>query len=171
MFSIRNVLGVAFFAVTLILVLVNGLAMPISPRRFFSLPSWVRAQGSLTRERYTSGWGGLQLRILGGVFVAGVVWFALALFGFHTPMSVKVFSSSGIPGRMTLAISMIAVFVYGGTMLILPRWFVSLPTWLRGSLPPEIYTSRAGALAIRILGGAFVATVVWFAVSFFGVVR
>jgi uncharacterized membrane protein len=32
------------------LVLVNGVVMMISPTRWFKLPSWLRAQGTLTEE-------------------------------------------------------------------------------------------------------------------------
>jgi len=67
---------VGWFAVcTLALVLlVNGAFMLVSPRAWFRLPDYLRFSGSLTEERYSSGWGGLQTRITGGLFVSGILW-------------------------------------------------------------------------------------------------
>ena len=60
--------------------LVNGVIMMISPRLFFSLPTWMSAKGSLTKERYASGFGAIQLRILGAVFAGFPLWVIYEIF-------------------------------------------------------------------------------------------
>lgn len=73
--TVEGILAAVCATLGVLLTGINGLTMLISPRRFFSLPRWLRAQGSLDPEHYSSGFGGLQLRILGAVLVAAVVWF------------------------------------------------------------------------------------------------
>lgn len=63
-----------------LLMLVNGIFMFISPRAWFRLPSWLRAQGSMTEEKYTSGWGAVQVRLAGIVTVGGLVWILYDMF-------------------------------------------------------------------------------------------
>jgi hypothetical protein len=60
-------------------VLVNGVVMIISPTRRFKLPSWLRAQGTLTEEHYTRGLGSIQIRLLGAAFVAFICWMGYGL--------------------------------------------------------------------------------------------
>ena len=38
-------------------VFVNALFMLASPRAWFRLPGWIRAQGTLTEGKYATGWG------------------------------------------------------------------------------------------------------------------
>lgn len=65
-------------AVLLALILtINAVFMIVSPRRWFQLPNWLKATGSLTERRYASGWGGDQVRLAGAVllaFIIAVVW-------------------------------------------------------------------------------------------------
>ena len=70
-----GVLVGAVCAITaLALSFVNGIVMLISPRLFFSLPTWLSAKGRLTKERYGSGFGAIQVRLLGAVFAGGPLW-------------------------------------------------------------------------------------------------
>jgi hypothetical protein len=53
---------------------VNAGFMLISPRAWFQLPAWLAGRGTLTKKRYSSGWGALQLRVLGGVILGTLLW-------------------------------------------------------------------------------------------------
>lgn len=74
MSKIGPIIGAICGALALMLSFVNGAVMLISPRLFFSLPSWMSAKGSLTKERYASGFGAIQLRLLGAVFAGFPLW-------------------------------------------------------------------------------------------------
>ena len=54
--------------------LINALFMASSPRAWFRLPRWLRAQGPLTEEKYTSGWGAIQVRIAGAALIGILAW-------------------------------------------------------------------------------------------------
>ena len=66
--------------ITVAVMLVNAFYMVISPKAWFRLPSWLGLPGVLTTERYGSGWGGLQVRILGMIIIATSGWIAYELF-------------------------------------------------------------------------------------------
>jgi hypothetical protein len=57
-----------------VIVAFNAVFMLISPSAWFGLPNWLRAQGSLTKERYASGWGALQVRLTGALVLGTVGW-------------------------------------------------------------------------------------------------
>lgn len=52
---------------------INAVFMLFSPRAWFKLPTWIRAQGILTEDKYGSGWRSLQIRIIGAVILFLVV--------------------------------------------------------------------------------------------------
>ena len=54
--------------------LVNALFMLASPKAWFRLPYWARAQGSLTERKYSSGSGAVQVRLTGAVVLALIIW-------------------------------------------------------------------------------------------------
>jgi hypothetical protein len=57
------------------LLVINGAFMLASPRAWFELPDWLAAtRGPLTREKYSSGWGAVQVRLTGAAFLGTVVW-------------------------------------------------------------------------------------------------
>jgi hypothetical protein len=68
------------FGITVTIMLVNAFYMVISPDAWFRLPRWLGLQGVLTRDRYGSGWGALQLRILGVIIIVTLAWIAYGLF-------------------------------------------------------------------------------------------
>jgi hypothetical protein len=74
-----HVVGWIIVAVVVVLMVINGSFMLVSPRAWFRLPSWLRAQGTLTEDRYSIGWGALQLRIAGGLMLASIGWVAYAM--------------------------------------------------------------------------------------------
>jgi hypothetical protein len=58
---------------------VNAAFMLFSPRAWFRLPGWIRAQGSLTESKYATGWGAVELRLGGAAFLAGIAWVVYSL--------------------------------------------------------------------------------------------
>jgi hypothetical protein len=55
--------------------------MLFSPRKWFGLPQWLSAKGTLTRERYSKGLGAIQIRLLGAAFLALTLWMCSQLLG------------------------------------------------------------------------------------------
>jgi len=67
------------FCATVAVVLINASYMIISPEAWFKLPRWLGLQGVLTSDRYGSGWGGLQVRILGMMIIGTLAWIVYGL--------------------------------------------------------------------------------------------
>jgi hypothetical protein len=57
----------------MIMFLINGTYMLISPHAYFRLPRWIR-QGPLTEKQYGSGWGAVSLRLTGACLLAVSLW-------------------------------------------------------------------------------------------------
>jgi hypothetical protein len=55
--------------------------MLISPRAWFQLPSWLAGRGTLTKKRYSTGWGAAQVRILGVVMLSTLMWVVFEMLG------------------------------------------------------------------------------------------
>lgn len=72
--QVEWILAVCGLAVLIIGVVVNGLYMLVSPRAWYRLPHWFRASGGLPEERYSHGWGAIQMRLVGGTFLAVTAW-------------------------------------------------------------------------------------------------
>jgi hypothetical protein len=70
-----RMVGLLCFIIAVIAIGANGLIMLISPRVWFNLPFWIRASGGLSKEKYGSGWGAIQIRLLGAIFLGIVLWF------------------------------------------------------------------------------------------------
>jgi hypothetical protein len=75
-----QLIGFLCFAIAILAIGANGIFMLISPKVWFRLPFWIRASGSLSKEKYESGWGATQIRLLGAVFVGIVAWFLYSAF-------------------------------------------------------------------------------------------
>jgi hypothetical protein len=56
------------------LLFLNAGMMLISPKKWFELPSWLRGSGTMTRVRYSSGRGAVEVRVLGGLFLTILGW-------------------------------------------------------------------------------------------------
>jgi hypothetical protein len=54
----------------------NGLFMLVSPRAWFALPEWAGFRGKLSAEKYSRGWGALQVRITGAMLLGLLLWMA-----------------------------------------------------------------------------------------------
>lgn len=69
-----QILGWLTVAAVGVVLVVNGLFMVLSPRAWSRLPSWIPGRGSLTEKRYGSGFGAIQVRIVGALFLGVIVW-------------------------------------------------------------------------------------------------
>jgi hypothetical protein len=81
--TIGRVFGSVVAVITLVVAALNGAFMLLSPRRWFDLPEWLSAKGTLTRERYSKGAGALQIRILGAGLLGTMLWICSRLFADH----------------------------------------------------------------------------------------
>jgi hypothetical protein len=72
---VAQVIGVICLIVTVVAVVGNAVFMLVSPAMWFRIPQWARLSGSLSTTKYSSGWGAIQIRILGACFLAIMIWF------------------------------------------------------------------------------------------------
>jgi hypothetical protein len=59
--------------------IINGGIMLISQSLWFKLPEWFRGSGAMTKARYSSSWGALEVRVLGAMFLLIVGWVAVQI--------------------------------------------------------------------------------------------
>jgi hypothetical protein len=76
----KIILGWSMVAIIGAVVFVNALFMLASPTAWFRLPGWIRAQGTLTEEKYATGWGAISVRLTGAVMLAVIAWVLYDLF-------------------------------------------------------------------------------------------
>lgn len=69
----KLILGVLFILLFFAIFGLNAMFMLISPRAWFRLPRWLRLSGGLTESEYGSGGGAVQIRLVGGCFLAVIV--------------------------------------------------------------------------------------------------
>lgn len=60
---------------------INGAVMLVSRCRWFELPSWLAVRGSLSQEKYSYGVGVVQVRALGAIMLAVLIWVCLDASG------------------------------------------------------------------------------------------
>ena len=80
---LTHFLGWAFAVLTLTMMAINAILMLFSPRLWFRLPSWIRANARFTTAEHSAGSGAVQVRILGGVvlLVLAIIVLAIVLPG------------------------------------------------------------------------------------------
>jgi len=71
----KLILGVLFILLFFAVFGLNAMFMLISPRAWYRLPRWLGFSNRLTESEYGSGWGAVQIRLLGGCFLAVIVYF------------------------------------------------------------------------------------------------
>jgi uncharacterized membrane protein len=76
----KQLVGACIAVIVGVVMTINAAFMLASPRAWFRLPRWLRAQGSLTEAKYASGWGAIQVRATGAVILAVIVWLLYDLF-------------------------------------------------------------------------------------------
>lgn len=78
-----QIIGRIIAAIVGLLMLINALFMLASPRAWFRLPSWLRANGPMTEEKYGSGWGAIQVQLAGAIMIGVLVWVIYDMFFSH----------------------------------------------------------------------------------------
>ena len=76
---LTHLLGWAFAILTLVMMSVNAFFMLFSPRLWFRLPGWIRANARFTNEKHGSGLGAVQIRLLGGVALVVLAVIVIAI--------------------------------------------------------------------------------------------
>ncbi len=66
-----------YLGVMFLVAAANSLCMIVSPQVWFRLPKWIRLSGQLTGETHRSGWGAVQVRLLGAVLLSALIWAVL----------------------------------------------------------------------------------------------
>lgn len=72
--------GLCIAVVVGLVMTINGAFMLASPPRWFRLPAWLKAQGSLMEGKYANGWGAIQVRLTGGIILAAIAWVVYDMF-------------------------------------------------------------------------------------------
>lgn len=75
----KQSIGVFFFTITIVAVLVNSALMLLSPKLWFRMPPWIRLS-NLPEGKFKDGWGGIQIRLLGAILLGVIIWFAHGFF-------------------------------------------------------------------------------------------
>jgi hypothetical protein len=150
--------GLAAFVIVLVL---NAAFMLVSPRAWFGLPAWIRLKGSLTKGAYGSGWGALQVRLLGAIVLLGFAF----VFSHMLGLKLEDGGQAIIPVLTFIALSLsMYSFAAGAFMLASPRTWSRLPPWIRYWPQGE---SRFSALHVRIIGASMMAVCAWIFYSCF----
>jgi len=79
----KLLLGVCCVITVFVAVITNALFMLVSPRAWYRLPRWIRLSGNLSERQYGSGWGAIQIRLLGAIFVGVIGWALFDSFSKH----------------------------------------------------------------------------------------
>jgi hypothetical protein len=69
-----RIVGLCIAVVVGVVMTINAAFMLVSPRSWFRLPTWLRAQGSLIEDKYASGWGAIQVRATGALILGAIAW-------------------------------------------------------------------------------------------------
>jgi hypothetical protein len=69
-----RILGLCIAVIVGLVMTINGAFMLASPRVWFRLPTWLKAQGSLIEDKYGSGWRSIQIRLTGALILSAIAW-------------------------------------------------------------------------------------------------
>lgn len=69
-----RIVGLCVAVIVGVVMTINAAFMLASPRSWFRLPAWLKAQGSLVEDKYASGWGAVQVRLTGALILAAIAW-------------------------------------------------------------------------------------------------
>ncbi len=75
-----RIVGLCIAVVVGVVMTINAAFMLASPRSWFRLPGWIRAQGPLSEDKYANGWGAVEIRLTGALILAAVVWVLYDMF-------------------------------------------------------------------------------------------
>jgi uncharacterized membrane protein len=161
---IKTILGWSLLAALGAVLFVNALFMLASPRAWFRLPHWIRAQGSLTEQRYANGWGGIQVRSAGAILLAFIAWVVYHSFIQGTlPKEREMVAILSIMLWCIVAVVVVHMVINAAFLLASPRAWFRLPGWLRvqGPLTKQKHASGWGGLLARLAGALMLAAIVW----------
>jgi hypothetical protein len=162
--NMKIVLGWSLIVVLGLALSVNALFMLVSPKAWFRLPRWIGAQGSLTEEKYASGWGGIQVRLMGGIWLGFIGWVLYhSLIRQPLPKEKELVLMLSIIGWSVVAIVAVHLSINAAFMLASPRAWFRLPSWLRAQVPlsEQKYTNGLGSILVRLTGAALLAVLSW----------
>jgi len=154
----RQVLGWFAIAIFAAVWVFNGLIMLVSPRAWFRLPSWRGFQGSLTEAKYGSGWGAIQVRLLGAIFLAvplGVLYNSLSPLSPHTNATLVYLA------WFMVAVAAVQTALNALFMLISPRAWFRLPTWIRVQGFRFGAKDEGSGTQLRVTGALILAFIAW----------
>lgn len=69
-----HILGWVMLVLLVVALSINAAFMLISPRMWFRLPDWIRANGSFTEKQFETGWGAIHVRIVGALALGTILW-------------------------------------------------------------------------------------------------
>ncbi len=160
----RKALGWALGVWLVSLLVINGVTMLVSPAQWFRMSPWLAARGALSRKRYSSGLGAADVRILGGVLLAVLIWIAFDLGapakadGQRKGLSVMTGDTLVLIGGAIIAVLGI---IYGVLCVMTPQKIIRMQAKFSTMLDEQSASGRAMIWQYRImgvimiLGGAF----------------
>jgi hypothetical protein len=161
---IKTILGWSLLAALGAVLFVNALFMLASPRAWFRLPHWIRAQGSLTEQKYANGWGGIQVRSAGATLLAFIAWIVYHSFIQGTlPKEKELAVILSVMFWCAVAIVGVHMVINAAFMLASPRAWFRLPGWLRvqGPLSEQKHAGGWGGLLVCLAGALMLAAIVY----------
>lgn len=72
--TVGDVVGMVCLALFVAALGFNASVMLVSPKAWFRMPFWIRLSGSLRERDYGSGWGAIQVRLLGALLLVVMIW-------------------------------------------------------------------------------------------------
>ncbi len=159
----KIILGWSLLIILGVVLLLNAIFMLASPRAWFRLPRWIGVQGSLTEEKYASGWGGIQVRLTGGVWLGFIAWVLYhSLVRQPLPREKELVLALSTVAWCIVAIVGLHMTINAAYMLASPSAWFRLPGWLRAQIPlsEEKYASGWRGILVRLAGATMLAVIV-----------
>jgi hypothetical protein len=161
-----HLVGMCLIVLLGIVMTINGAFMLTSPRAWFGLPRWLGLHGSFTKEKYSTGWGAIEVRLTGALTLAAIAWVLYDMFlgsnynflGYNGTLGMS-FAGACLFALLGLVLTINAAF-----MLLSPRRWFRLPNWLgggHGTLTEDRYGTGWGAIQVRIMGALGLVIVGW----------
>jgi hypothetical protein len=72
--TVGQIVGLCCAILVGLVLAINAAFMLVSPRAWYRLPGWLRKNGSLTEDKYATGWGAIQVRLTGAGMLATIAW-------------------------------------------------------------------------------------------------
>ena len=76
-------IGIVVIVLVLGLAFLNALFMLIPPSRWLDLPEWISLRGYFSKEKYSAGWGAVQVRLVGLAIASMIGYMVLGAIRFR----------------------------------------------------------------------------------------